>query len=113
MQASSVTVKVGWCDKRLRVEVTDDGVGGAMPRPGSGLQGLADRVAALDGQLMVDSHPGTGTGVTAEIPCADHRDDAALVRQGVARLLADAGFQIVAQLPDAVDPAPIGWRPPT
>ena len=69
-QASSVTVEVGWCDKRLRVVVADDGVGGARPRPGSGLEGLADRVAALDGRLMVDSHPGTGTRVTAEIPCA-------------------------------------------
>ncbi len=69
-QASSVTVTVGWRDKRLWVEVTDDGVGGATPRPGSGLEGLADRVAALDGRLMVDSHPGTGTRVTAEIPCA-------------------------------------------
>ena len=68
-QASAVTVTVGWCDKGLRVEVADDGVGGATAHPGSGLEGLADRVAALDGRLMVDSHPGTGTRVIAEIPC--------------------------------------------
>jgi len=68
-QASSVMVTVGRCANGLRVEVVDDGVGGAAPRRGSGLEGLADRVAALDGQLVVDSIPGRGTRVTAEIPC--------------------------------------------
>ncbi|MDQ3738603.1 MAG: sensor histidine kinase, partial [Actinomycetota bacterium] len=67
--ASSVTVNVGHCDRGLLVEVADDGSGGATARPGSGLEGLADRVAALDGTLTVESQPGHGTRVTAEIPC--------------------------------------------
>jgi signal transduction histidine kinase len=52
----------------LVVEVGDDGVGGADPN-GSGLRGLADRVAALDGHLLVHSDPGRGTRITAELPC--------------------------------------------
>ena len=67
--ASCVKVNVGRCERGLRVEVADDGMGGAAAHPGSGLEGLADRVAALDGRLVVDSPPGHGTRVTAEIPC--------------------------------------------
>ncbi len=52
-----------------RVEVEDDGVGGADPGQGSGLRGLADRVAALDGRLEVRSDAGHGTTVRATIPC--------------------------------------------
>jgi signal transduction histidine kinase len=55
------------CD-RLRVQVRDDGVGGADPDTGSGLRGLRDRVDALDGHLEVDSPPGGGTSVTLEVP---------------------------------------------
>ena len=47
----------------------DDGVGGADPTLGSGLRGLADRVEALNGRLGVESEPGVGTRVWAEIPC--------------------------------------------
>jgi signal transduction histidine kinase len=54
----------------LAIEVRDDGVGGADPGQGSGLRGLADRVAAVDGSLLVTSHRGGGTVVHAEIPCA-------------------------------------------
>ena len=54
----------------LVVEVADDGVGGADAGRGSGLRGLADRVAALDGKLEVDSPAGAGTTVRARIPCA-------------------------------------------
>ena len=53
----------------LTVEVRDDGVGGADPAAGSGLRGLADRVAALDGRLEVLSPQGAGTVVRAEVPC--------------------------------------------
>ena len=53
----------------LRVEVRDDGVGGASPS-GTGLVGLADRLAVLDGRLEVDSPPGGGTRLTAVIPLA-------------------------------------------
>lgn len=53
---------------RLRVEVRDDGRGGADPNGGSGLRGLADRLAALDGELQVISPPGEGTVLRAVIP---------------------------------------------
>jgi signal transduction histidine kinase len=53
----------------LVIQVTDDGVGGARATPGSGLHGLADRVEALDGRLIVESAPSRGTNVRAEIPC--------------------------------------------
>jgi signal transduction histidine kinase len=51
------------------VAVSDDGVGGADPRAGTGLSGLADRLSALDGRLEIDSAPGRGTTVRARIPC--------------------------------------------
>jgi signal transduction histidine kinase len=52
------------------VEIEDNGIGGADPSAGSGLRGLADRLAALDGRLEVDSPVGVGTTVRARIPCA-------------------------------------------
>jgi signal transduction histidine kinase/uncharacterized protein YhfF len=55
--------------------VADDGAGGADPRGGSGLRGLADRVAALGGRLDVDSPPGAGTRLTATIPLAPWRSE--------------------------------------
>jgi signal transduction histidine kinase len=55
-------------DGRLRVEIRDDGVGGADPSTGSGLLGLRDRVEALDGSLEVESPPGDGTTVIVELP---------------------------------------------
>lgn len=54
--------------RSLQVRVEDDGVGGADPE-GGGLQGLARRVAALDGTVSVDSPPGGPTVITAEMPC--------------------------------------------
>jgi signal transduction histidine kinase len=66
--ASHATVSVGRSNGSARVVVSDDGVGGADPTRGSGLRGLAARVEALDGRLSVDSAPGRGTRVTAEIP---------------------------------------------
>jgi signal transduction histidine kinase len=68
-QAASVTISACRVGGRLVVEVDDDGVGGADPG-GHGLRGLADRIAALDGQFVVDSPPGCGTRITARIPCA-------------------------------------------
>jgi signal transduction histidine kinase len=53
----------------LMVEVTDDGRGGADSATGSGLRGLEDRIGALGGTLTVDSPPGRGTVIRAEIPC--------------------------------------------
>ncbi|MEW2431017.1 sensor domain-containing protein [Micromonospora sp. NPDC047644] len=53
----------------LVVEVTDDGHGGADPARGTGLTGLADRVAAVDGRLLLSSPPGGPTVVRVELPC--------------------------------------------
>ncbi len=52
----------------LRLEVRDDGVGGAGSNGGSGLLGLRDRAAALEGELRVESPPGEGTVVSATLP---------------------------------------------
>ena len=70
-QASKASVRVQRVNGSVTVEVSDDGIGGADARRGSGLRGLADRVEALDGHLDVDSPPGAGTRLRAEIPC-DH-----------------------------------------
>jgi signal transduction histidine kinase len=53
----------------LRVEVEDNGIGGAHPAKGHGLAGLVDRLAAVDGALVVDSPPGGPTRIIADIPC--------------------------------------------
>jgi signal transduction histidine kinase len=53
----------------LRVQVVDDGVGGADLSKGHGLAGLAQRMQSVDGRLDVDSPPGGPTTVTGEIPC--------------------------------------------
>jgi len=68
-QASQVTVTAARQNGTLLVRVRDDGIGGARPAEGSGLGGMTDRVAALGGSLSVDSPPGQGTVVTAELPC--------------------------------------------
>jgi signal transduction histidine kinase len=65
-----VSVSIGCRDGSLVVEVEDDGVGGAQPKAGSGLAGLADRVHALDGRLTIESEPGFGTHLRAELPDA-------------------------------------------
>jgi signal transduction histidine kinase len=57
-------------------EVTDDGVGGADLARGSGLRGLVDRVAALDGRLELHSPPGDGTRLRAEFPLGPARNGA-------------------------------------
>ncbi|MFF3662842.1 sensor histidine kinase [Streptomyces olivochromogenes] len=67
--ASVVVVDVAPVDGGLCVVVTDDGRGGAHQGPGTGLQGLADRLAALCGDLQVDSPSGGGTRVRAVLPC--------------------------------------------
>jgi PAS domain S-box-containing protein len=68
-EASAVEIRVTRQNGRAVVEVADDGVGGADPTRGSGLSGLVDRVEALDGVLKVESAPGAGTRIRAEIPC--------------------------------------------
>jgi len=68
-RAPGARVGLSRCDGTLRVEVTDDGIGGADASRGSGLRGLQDRVAAVRGSFHVKNLPGGGTGVIAEIPC--------------------------------------------
>ena len=67
--ATAVTVAVRTGDGAVVVEVHDDGVGGADPA-GSGLVGLADRVAAVGGRFAVSSPPGAGTAARATLPLA-------------------------------------------
>jgi signal transduction histidine kinase len=67
--ATEARVRVARSDGSLVVEVEDDGVGGADVRAGTGLRGLADRLAVLGGKLRVESPPGAGTRVVAELPC--------------------------------------------
>ncbi len=68
--ATTLTVVIRRDCGRLRLEVIDDGVGGAGPRGGSGLHGMTDRVHALGGTIVIDSPPGAGTAVRVDIPCA-------------------------------------------
>ncbi len=66
--ASEVCVDLVVHDTRLCLSVRDDGAGGAVPGRGSGLVGLTDRVAALDGSFAMTSPPGQGTRIVIEIP---------------------------------------------
>jgi signal transduction histidine kinase len=78
-QATRAEVTVTRPGDVLRIVVTDDGRGGATPSlpaagdgtglRGTGLQGLAQRAAAVDGTLSIDSPPGGPTTITAELPC--------------------------------------------
>ena len=76
-QASEATISVRRDNGRVTVEVADDGVGGADVGRGTGLRGLTDRVAVLDGTLAVDSPRGGGTRLRVEIPCAAGANGAA------------------------------------
>jgi PAS domain S-box-containing protein len=68
--ARRVEIDLDACTERVTIEVRDDGQGGADPARGSGLRGLADRVAAVDGSFEIISPSGIGTTVRAVIPCA-------------------------------------------
>ncbi len=68
-EASSATVVIARRGDRLQLEVRDDGRGGADPARGTGLHGLADRVAALDGTVSLASPVGGPTRLIVEVPC--------------------------------------------
>jgi signal transduction histidine kinase len=68
-EAGRATVRAWQEGDRIEVEVVDDGIGGADASRGTGLRGLADRLAAVDGTLTLESPPGEGTCVHASIPC--------------------------------------------
>jgi signal transduction histidine kinase len=65
-----VGIKIAEQAGSLLVEISDGGIGGAVITGQGGLQGLVDRVAALGGRLKIDSQPGSGTRLSAQIPCA-------------------------------------------
>src|SRR5262249_35180720 len=83
-KASSAEVRIARNGGYAVVEVRDDGVGGADPATGTGLRGLADRLAALDGRLEVHSPPGEGTTVRGGSVRVVLADDSMLLREGVA-----------------------------
>jgi signal transduction histidine kinase len=70
--ATSAGVSLSFEYGRVRLIVRDDGAGGADFNAGTGLRGLRDRVEALDGRLDLDSPPGLGTTLIAEIPLGGH-----------------------------------------
>ncbi|KOU09930.1 MULTISPECIES: sensor histidine kinase [unclassified Streptomyces] len=72
-RARGASVEVWRAGARLIIRVSDDGRGGADTSGGSGLAGLAERLGAVDGVLVVDSPEGEGTVVTAELPWRDRR----------------------------------------
>jgi PAS domain S-box-containing protein len=67
-RATRAWVDVEQLERCLGVEVGDDGAGGATLLAGSGLQGLSDRIAAVNGTLSLDSPPGAGTVLRARLP---------------------------------------------
>jgi signal transduction histidine kinase len=67
-RAATIVVHAAANGRALTVEIADDGVGGAIERPGSGLEGLRDRVEAIGGQFGLESERGGGTRVHARIP---------------------------------------------
>jgi len=67
-RASMVRITAVPTADELVLTIDDDGAGGATPSAGSGLSGLQDRVAAVDGSLTLDSPPGAGTRIRAELP---------------------------------------------
>ena len=93
--ASEAHVEVTIDDEQVVLEIRDDGCGGAHSKPGHGILGLRDRVAALGGTLELASPPGAGTVVRATIPLGaasdgasdlQHREHAAVCRRRVAEL---------------------------
>jgi signal transduction histidine kinase len=68
-RATTAGVRVSRKAERLSVVVTDDGIGGADDRLGTGLAGIRGRVLALDGTVDVDSPAGGPTTITMELPC--------------------------------------------
>ena len=69
-RADRAEVVVGRLAHRLHILVSDDGRGGARPGTGTGLVGLAQRVAAVDGTLSIESPTGGPTRITVDLPCA-------------------------------------------
>jgi GAF domain-containing protein/two-component sensor histidine kinase len=82
--ASVVDVRGGLRDAQLAFEITDDGVGGADPRGGTGMIGLRDRVDTLGGSISFESPAGGGTTVRVLLPARRHDLDERIVRTSTA-----------------------------
>ena len=67
-QANKIKIDISERSHLLILDMTDDGLGGADPARGSGLSGLTDRVAVVDGRLGIASPPGGPTQITVELP---------------------------------------------
>jgi signal transduction histidine kinase len=70
-RASAARVHIAMDGDDLVVTVTDDGVGGVDVAAGSGLRGLQDRLATVDGSMKIESRPGEGTRLTGRIPVVE------------------------------------------
>jgi signal transduction histidine kinase len=68
--ARSAQIRIRHSDGMLRIEVSDDGAGGADPALGTGLAGVERRLGTFDGILAVNSPPGGPTMIAMEVPCA-------------------------------------------
>jgi signal transduction histidine kinase len=68
--ARSVHIRAAHASGLLRIEITDDDVGGADPARGTGLRGVERRLGTFDGVLAISSPPGGPTIVVIEVPCA-------------------------------------------
>lgn len=69
-RATEVTIDLDYQGRMLTVNVTDNGIGGAIASPGSGLAGIERRMSAFDGRLTIDSPAGGPTQITVAAPCA-------------------------------------------
>jgi signal transduction histidine kinase len=67
-RATGVTVRAAVRHGALEFEIQDDGTGGADPRHGTGLAGLADRVESIGGTITITSPPGKGTTIAVQLP---------------------------------------------
>jgi signal transduction histidine kinase len=80
-RATVVRIRVAALEDTLRVDISDDGIGGANFDGGSGLIGLVDRVEASGGRFSIESAPGAGTTIAIELPLAESsRSDDAPIR---------------------------------
>ncbi len=103
-EADGASVRVGRESGVVEIEVRDDGVGGADLDAGTGLRGLEDRVAALEGTFSVRSPARRGDDRRSEDPVrVIVADDSTLLREGLVRLLEEAGLEVVGQAGDGAD----------
>jgi signal transduction histidine kinase len=102
-QATSASIEVAVTGSDLRVSVADDGVGGAKLGRGSGLEGLADRVAALGGRLALDSPRRRGTRVVAVFPIDEPSTDGASRAEASSAAVLDEHLRAVAAAAEVLD----------